>query len=259
MKNLLPAFVAELIGTGLLIGVGLSCVIFMFAASSPAAAIIPNAGVRRLITGFLFGSTGGLIAISRVGKVSGAHINPAVTLGFWLLGKVDGRHAVGYMVAQCVGGILGATPLLLWGAMGHSVDYGATVPGAGYGVALAGAGEVATTFALMIGLLIFIGHKRLKAYTPLFFPFLYAVMVYLEAPISGTSTNPARSLGPAVISNTWHGWWIYFVGPALGAWIAVMVHKHSFLKRLEVDVAKVYHYSLDPLKIFSHKKGSAKK
>jgi aquaporin Z len=254
MKNPTQAFLAEFIGTGALIGVGLSCVILMFAKSSPVVSIIPDFGLRRLITGFLFGSTGGLIAVSRVGRLSGAHINPAVTLGFWILNKLDSRHALGYIVAQCAGGVVGAVPLLLWGAMGVSVDYGATAPGPGYGVVLAMVGEIVTTFALVIGLLVFIGHKRLKAFTPLLFPFLYAIMVYLEAPVSGTSTNPARSLGPAVISGVWHGWWIYFAGPAIGAWIAVMIHKHSFLKRLEVDVAKVYHYSLDPLKIFTRRK-----
>ena len=66
----------------------------MFGAGSPIARVVPDEGTRRLITGFLFGTTGALIALSPVGRESGAHINPVVTLGFWLMGKLDSRIAV---------------------------------------------------------------------------------------------------------------------------------------------------------------------
>jgi aquaporin Z len=72
-------FVSELIGTALLVLVGLSVVIFMFGTGTPMARLIPSEDLRRLITGFLFGTTGACIALSPVGKVSGAHINPAIT------------------------------------------------------------------------------------------------------------------------------------------------------------------------------------
>ncbi len=250
MRNLFKAFAAEFVGTALLITVGLSIVIAMFGTSSPMITLIPDPGTRRLFTGFLFGTTGALIAVSWIGKVSGAHINPAVTLSFWILRKIDANHAIGYMIAQCSGAILGAVPLLLWEDMGRSVAYGATLPGSQYGVGIAAMGEIVTTFALIVGLFVFIGHKRLMAFTPLLFPFLYAVMVYLEAPISGTSTNPARSLGPAVIADAWHGWWIYLVGPLLGAWIGTVIQKYGIFKRLEIRVAKIYHFKHDPLGIF---------
>jgi glycerol uptake facilitator-like aquaporin len=71
---------SELIGTALLVLAGLSLVILMFGTGSPMARVIPGEGLRRLITGFLFGTTGACIALSPVGRVSGAHINPAVTL-----------------------------------------------------------------------------------------------------------------------------------------------------------------------------------
>jgi len=205
------------------------------------------------MAGFLFGTTGALIAVSRVGKISGAHINPAVTLAFWILGKIDGVHAVLYVTAQCAGAALGAIPLLLWGDLGKSIAYGATVPGPGFGIWIAAAGEIVTTFALVFGLFLFIGNRRLSTWTPLLFPFLYAIMVYLEAPISGTSTNPARSLGPAVISGEWHGWWIYLIGPLFGTWIATIVQRYGFLKRFEISVAKVYHFQHDPHGIFKPK------
>ena len=83
---------AELVGTALLILVGLSVVIVDFGQGSPVGHWLPNAGWRRLLTGFLFGSTGALIALSPLGKESGAHINPVVSLSFWLMGKLRGRH-----------------------------------------------------------------------------------------------------------------------------------------------------------------------
>ena len=85
---------AELLGTALLVSVGLSIVIVMFGAGSPGARLVPDEGLRRLITGFLFGTTGACIALSPVGRESGAHINPVVTWGFWLMGKLDSRAAL---------------------------------------------------------------------------------------------------------------------------------------------------------------------
>ena len=98
--------------------------------------------------------------------------------------------------------------------MGRSVAFGATVPGAGYSTQVVLLGEIVTTFTMVSLLCVFIGFRRLRPFTPGIFPPLYAIMVYLEALISGTSTNPARSLGPAIISGQWQGWWIYWVGPA---------------------------------------------
>ncbi len=251
-QNPLPwtIFASEFIGTALLIGVGLSVVILDFGSGSPVVRLIPDAGLRRLITGFLFGSTGALIALSPVGKESGAHINPAVTLAFRLMGKIRNSHAAGYILAQLTGGIAGAVPLLLWGNIGNSVAFGATQPGTAYGSWLALLGEVLTTFALIIGLFFFLRHPRLRRFTPALFPILYAIMVFLEAPVSGTSTNPARTLGPAVISGDWAGWWVYWLGPVLGAIFGVLAYKYSWLRRLEIEVAKIYHFDHDPHRIF---------
>ncbi len=217
---------------------------------SPLTYIIPNEGVRRAITGFLFGSTGALITLSPLGKTSGAHINPAVTLAFWLMGRMKSRHALGYVACQLIGAVLGAVPLLAWGAMGRSVAYGATVPGPAYGDTLALAGEVVTTFALVFGLFVFLRHKTLRAFTPALLPPLYCFMVWIEAPVSGTSTNPARTLGPAVIAGNWHGWWVYWIGPLIGTLLAIAAYKLAGWERRMIEVAKVYHFDHDPTGIF---------
>jgi aquaporin Z len=244
-------YASEFLGTAILVGVGLSFVILDFSNQSPVAHLIPDPGLRRAITGFLFGSTGALVAISPLGKESGAHINPVVSLAFWVRGKIGAGHALGYILAQLSGGIAGALPLLLWGQIGASISYGATFPGTGYSPWVAVLGEVATTFALIVLLFLFVSHDKLRNYTPLLFPVLYAFMVYIEAPISGTSTNPARSLGPVVISGNWTAWWVYWVGPVAGALIGVAAHRFSLLNRLEIKVAKLYHFEHDPHGVFA--------
>lgn len=234
---------SELVGTALLVLIGLSLVILMFGTGSPIIGIVPNEGLRRLITGFMFGTTGALIALSPVGKESGAHINPVVTLGFWLMHKLDTPTAFGYVVAQLAGASAGALPLLAWGSMGRSVVFGATLPGEGYSLGAVLMGEAVTTFALISGLCVFLAFRNLRQFTPAIFPFLYAVMVYVESPISGTSTNPARSLGPAIISGAWEGWWVYWVGPLLGTLAAIIVC--SFLAK-RIEVAKLYYFDTNP-------------
>ena len=251
-----PQFFSELAGTALLVLVGLSLVILMFGSGSPMLRVLPSEGLRRLITGFLFGTTGALIALSPVGKVSGAHINPVVTLGFLLMGKLDQGVGVVYVSGQLAGACVGAVPLLAWGSMGRSVAFGATLPGQGYALEIAFLGEVITTFIMVFLLAVFLGFRRIRPFTPAIFPFLYAIMVYAEAPISGTSTNPARSLGPAIMSWQWQGWWIYWIGPLIGAAAATLAC--SFLAK-RIEVAKLYHFDSDHDGLFRRMSRAAKR
>jgi aquaporin Z len=235
-------FVAEFVCTAVLLLTGLSLVIFMFGKGSPIIPFILNEGSRRRITGFIFGLFGALIASSPLGKESGAHMNPAVTLGFYLVGRLDARTAGVYVLGQLSGATLGVLPLLAWGSMGRSVEFGATLPGQTWPVRTALLGEIVTTFCLVTLLCVFIGIRQLRRFTPAMIPPLYAVMSYYEAPISGTSTNPARSLGPALISGQWHAWWIYWVGPLIGALLAILLCNALALK---IEVAKLYHFDTD--------------
>ena len=229
----------EFAGTGLLLLFGLSLVTVMFGEGSPIVKLIPYIGYRRLITGFIFGSIGALIAISPLGKVSGAHINPVVTMAFFLFGKIDLKTTVPYILGQLAGAVIGCLPLLAWNGIGRSVDFGATTPGAGYTIFIALTGEIITTFTMVSLLTLFLGYKHLRPYTPAIFPFLYSIMSFLEAGISGTSTNPARSLGPSVISGQWSGWWIYWIGPVVGAFLSTLAMSY-FARR--ITEAKLYHF-----------------
>jgi aquaporin Z len=246
-------FFSELVGTAVLLLGGLSLVIFMFGTGSPMERIVPSVVWRQILTGFLFGCVGATIAVSAVGKESGAHINPAVTLGFWLVQKLDTRTALGYVFAQLIGACIGCLPLLAWGSMGQSVAFGATVPGEGYTMLTVLMGEAVTTFGLVAGLCVFIGFRHLRRFTPAMIPLLYAIMVPLEAPISGTSTNPARTFGPALLSGQWQGWWVYWVGPAIGTLAAILVCSR-LAKRIEV--AKLYHFESDRRRLFHRMAGS---
>jgi len=244
-----PLWCAELVGTALLVAVGCSIVIVNFGTGSPVARLLPSAAARRLLTGFLFGATGALIALSPVGKVSGAHINPVVTLAFWLIRRLKTRVALGYVVAQLAGGVLGAVALRAWGLMGASVTYAATVPGPA-GPWPAAFGEAAATFCLVAGLFLFLGHARLRAFTPALFPFLFAVLVWLEAPLSGTSTNPARSLGPGLVAGAMSTWWVYWLGPLVGTLAGVAIQRAPWMRSFEIRVAKVVHFHHDRYGVF---------
>jgi aquaporin Z len=235
-------FYAEFVCTAVLLLAGLSLVIFMFGKGSPIIRVFLNEGPRRQITGFIFGTFGALISLSRVGKESGAHINPVVTLAFFLFGKLDARTAGVYVLAQLTGAVLGCLPLLAWGSMGRSVAFGATLPGQTWPVRVALWGEIVTTFCLITYLCVFIGIRALRRFTPAGIPVLFAIMSYYEAPISGTSCNPARSFAPALLSGQWHAWWIYWVGPLIGTLLAILLCNALALK---VEVAKLYHFETD--------------
>jgi aquaporin Z len=235
-------FISELLGTALLLLIGLSLIIFMVGPNSPAAELLPSLKVRLAITGFLFGGTGALIALSPVGRVSGAHINPVVTMSFWIFHKIDFKTSAVYVLGQLTGATLGCLPLLAWGSIGRSMNFAATVPGVDYTTGVALLGEIVTTFIMVSSLILFLAFRNIRAYTPAIFPILYCIMVPLEAAISGTSTNPSRSLGPAVISGQWQDWWIYWIGPFVGAFLANLAC--SMLAK-RITEAKLYYFDYE--------------
>ena len=237
-----PEYGAELLGTAFLVFAGLSAVVFDFGTGLPMANLIPNHSVRLLITGLLFAGSGSLVAISPLGKLSGAHINPSVSLAFWAQGKMHLHDLVGYIVGQFLGALGGAFLLaVVWGTHAASVHDGVTAPGAGYPLWLVFLAELLLTFLLVFLIFVFVSSHRLMRWTPLMNWILVATMVWQEAPISGTSLNPARSLGPDVISGFWNAQWLYCIAPPLGALLAVVMYRLVTNGVRDIKTAKLFH------------------
>src|SRR6185503_2720911 len=149
MRRNLSAYASEFAGTALMLFIGVSAVAFMWAPGSPVP-VVPNAALRRLFTGILFAGGATAVVYSPLGQRSGGHINPAVTLAFWRLGKVPTRDAVIYIVMQFLGAFAGAYAAgVAWGPLTTGVQYAATVPGEGYSWAGALVAETFITFLLV--------------------------------------------------------------------------------------------------------------
>lgn len=195
--------------------------------SSPVRHALPSAWTRRLLMGLAMGSTAVALVYSPIGKRSGAHFNPAVTLSFLRLHKVRPVDALFYVAAQFAGAALGmlATDLFLhrWLA-DPAIRHVATLPGPP-GLAPAFAAEVAISFVLMRVVLSSASRPRLERWTGLFAGLLVATWITIEAPISGMSMNPARSFGSALVERRWPELWIYFTAPVLGMLLAAEFHR----------------------------------
>jgi aquaporin Z len=217
-------FVAEFIGTALLLSSGISIIVLTTSPGALVAHLIPSLHTRQALSGFLFGGAGCLIALSGIGKISGAHVNPAVSIAFFLRGKLKGRVMIGYVMSQMLGAAVGCLPIILWGKSAADIHYGNTVPGS-FGLWPAFLGEAFATACLVLMLFIFIGSKKLREYTPYTLPFFYGIMVWSEVALSGCSTNPARSFGPAIISGIFTSYWVYIFAPVFGAIVVVVLFK----------------------------------
>jgi aquaporin Z len=200
--------------------------VLLFHPASPVPGLVPDRFLRRVLMGLAMGGTAVGLVYSGWGKQSGAHFNPAVTLTFARLGRVAPRDAAAYVVAQFVGAVLGVlAAMMLAGPLvaDASVRYAVTVPGpAGPGVAFAA--EVLISFLLMTVVLAVSNHPRLGRLTGLCAGMLVATFISLEAPLSGMSMNPARTMGSAVWAHDWTALWIYFTAPLLGMLGAAQLH-----------------------------------
>jgi aquaporin Z len=189
---------------------------------SPIRQAIGDPIARRFVTGLAMGGTAIALVYSRWGKRSGAHFNPAVTLTFLRLRKVETWDAALYTLAQFLGAVAGVTlvALLIGSPFGDpNVNYAATRPGMG-GTLVAFASEVVITFVLMAMVLTMTNAPRLARYTGLAVGVLLVIYITLEAPLSGMSLNPARSLAPTIETGLWDELWIYFTGPLVGMLLA---------------------------------------
>lgn len=202
---------AELFGTFLLVlaAAGGGMVNARFggdAVSGPARVVAPALTVMAII---LF-----------MGTVSGAHLNPAVSLAFALRGNFPWKRVPAYIAAQAAGAVL--APLLLWALIGRHGPAGLTLPGPGISPLTAMLWEVVLTTGLVSVILgTASGAQQVGSFAAIGVGSYIALAGLWGSPVSGASMNPARSLGPALILGDWTAWWAYLLGPVAGAVIAV--------------------------------------
>ena len=214
---------------------------------SPLRQAIPSGDLRRCLIGLAMGTTAILLIYSPWGKRSGAHFNPATTVTFFRLGKVPRRDAAGYVLAQFMGAAAGV--LVAWKLLGarledSATNFAVTVPGPS-GVAVAFLAELAISFVLMSVILRVSNHPRFARYTGICAGVLVALYISFEAPLSGMSMNPARTLGSAVFARSWTALWIYFVAPPLGMLAAAELYSRV-RGRSAVFCAKLHHQNDQP-------------
>jgi aquaporin Z len=155
-----------------------------------------------------------------MGGVSGAHLNPAVSVAFALRGDFPWRRLPMYVLAQFAGAVLAA--LTMWAFVGRHGAAGLTVPGAGVPGVTALLWEALLTTGLVSVILgTASGAQQLGPIAAIGVGSYLALAGLIGAPISGASMNPARSLGPALVLGHWTAWWAYLAGPLLGALVAV--------------------------------------
>jgi aquaporin Z len=171
---------------------------------------------------------GGLVVMSLIyalSHISGAHFNPAVSLGFWLLGDLPSALLLPYLAAQCAGAL--AASSTLWLLFGPTAHLGATIPAGPWHQTFAL--EFLFSFWLMFVILGSSVHgQATKSFAGLAVGAMVALAALLCGPLTGASLNPARSLAPAVLSGVGDSLWIYLTAPCCGALAATLLYRHLY-------------------------------
>lgn len=221
------AAAAELIGTAILV-LGGTAVATAASVARPVAGPVYDSLATPLAFGIAL-----LAVVAAIGHVSGAHVNPAVTIGLAVTGKFPWRLAPVYVVAQLVGAVLGSlgTWLAFGGPGRDSAALAATAPAAGVGDLRALVIEAVVTFVLVFVIISVATDDRVAdAVAPIAVGAALTVGVFIAGPVTGGAVNPVRALGPMLVSGQFTGWWLYIIGPVLGGVVAAVTYDR-FVKR----------------------------
>jgi aquaporin Z len=208
-------YIAEFVGTFALVFFGAGSIII----NQLSEGLILHAGIS-VIFGLVV-----LIMILAFGSISGAHINPAVSFGFFIEGQLDKKNLLNYIIAQLLGAVFASCTLFL--LFEQQGQYGMTTPS---GSALQSfILELILSYFLMLVILLVSQNKQTAPFTAIAVGATVAMEAWFAGPISGASMNPARSFGPALIAFDFDELWIYFLAPVLGAFLAA--HSYKYLHK----------------------------
>jgi MIP family channel proteins len=208
MKKLM----AEVFGTFVLVFAGTGAIV----VNDQSGGTITHVGVA-LIFGLVV-----LAMIYTVGDVSGAHLNPAVTIGFWAAGRFKIREVAPYIISQCAGAILASLTLRVMFPL-HST-LGATLP-TGSALQSFVMETILTLILMTVILFVSSGSKEKRLMAGIIVGAVIAFEALFAGPVSGASMNPVRSLAPAVVSGRLEYIWLYLTAPIIGALLGVFVHR----------------------------------
>ncbi|MGH2463319.1 MAG: aquaporin [Candidatus Limnocylindria bacterium] len=214
MRDWAPALVAEAIGTFL----------FFFIAAGAALVVTGDPAATLLVVALAHGVVLAVL-VSSLGATSGGHFNPAVTLGLWVAGKIDAVKGLAYVVAQLVGGAA-AGFALAW----RFTDVGPAVPALGAGVdpATGILLESVMTAVLLLAVFGTAVDSRGPKIGGLAIGLAVAADILFGGTLTGGAMNPARWFGPAVAAGAFDNWYVWWIGPFLGAVVVALLYRYLF-------------------------------
>jgi aquaporin Z len=222
----MKSYAAEFLGTFWLVLGG--------CGSAVLAAAFPGLGIGLHGVSLAFGLTVLTMAFA-LGRISGCHLNPAVSIGFWLGGRFPGSQVLPYVVSQVIGGIVAAAVLyvIASGAPGFDVSkgfasngYGAHSPG-GYSLLAALVTEVIMTMFFLLIILGVTDRRAPQGFAPIAIGLALTLIHLISIPVTNTSVNPARSTGVALFVGDWAvaQLWLFWVAPIVGAGLGALAYK----------------------------------
>jgi aquaporin Z len=212
----------EYAGTAFQLFVGFSIVGLMEATDAPGRVAIDSPGARLALLGVAFGLLAAVVAVSPIGRRSGAHLNPAVTLAFWARGHTSTADLAGFAAGQTAGALTAAAAYATaWSRWSDSTHVARTAPAAGVPVWAVAPVEAGLTCGLLLVILGMLARPRTARWTPVAVTAALSALIWAGGAVTGASMNPARTIGPDVVGAAFPALWCYVVGPVAGALLAV--------------------------------------